>query len=60
MRVVDADRWLRAKRLATGVLAVGSLASMGGLEGDGAVPVYSWLLLACTFLMVGNITRHYR
>ena len=60
MYVRDHYRWLRAKRIATAVLALASLASVGGLEGDGEVPFVSWLLLACTIGMVANITRHYR
>jgi hypothetical protein len=60
MHVVNRVKWLRTKRFVTAILAVLSLASMGGLEGEGDVSFVSWLLLACTIGMVANITRHYR
>jgi hypothetical protein len=59
MHVRDQHKWLRAKRIVTAMLALASLASMGGLEGTGEVPFISWLLLACTMLGVWNITKHY-
>jgi hypothetical protein len=60
MYVKDQYKWLRTKRIVTAMLALSSLASVGGLEGDGPVPSYSWVLLACTIGMVYNITKHYR
>jgi len=62
MRVADWAKWLRAKRIATALLALLVIASAGGLEGTEPLQHAEWLLLLLPALgyMVHNITKHYK
>lgn len=57
MRVVNPYKWLRAKRIFTGVWFLATLAVAGGLEGDGAVPQQAWLMLLPLPFLIHNITK---
>jgi len=62
MRVVDFAKWLRAKQIATALLALLVVASAGGLEGTEPLQHGEWLLLLLPALgyMIHNITKHYK
>lgn len=57
--VRDRRKWLRTKRWLTAVAFIATLASVGGLEGEGAVPDYAWLLLCVFGALLVNITNDY-
>ena len=62
MRVVDWAKWLRAKRIATALLALLVMCVAGGLEGTEPIQNGEWLLLLMPLLgfMVYDITKHYK
>jgi hypothetical protein len=62
MRVADWAKWMRAKRIATALLALLVIACAGGLEGTEPLQNAEWLLLLMPALgyMVHNITKHYK
>jgi hypothetical protein len=57
--VRDRRKWLRFKRWLTAVAFIATLASVGGLEGEGAVPDYAWVLLGVFGWLLVNITNDY-
>lgn len=57
--VKDKRKWLRTKRWLTAVAFIATLASVGGLEGEGPVPDYAWVLLAVSGALIVNITNDY-
>lgn len=57
--VRDRRKWLRFKRWLTTLSVVATLASVGGLEGEGPVPVHSWVLLAVSGALIVNITNDF-
>ena len=59
MYVRDKRKWLRTKRWFTAILALTTLASVGGLEGTQPVPAYSWWLLLPLGFMIWNITKQH-
>ena len=62
MRVADWAKWMRAKRIATALLALLVIWLMGGLEGTEPIQNGEWffLLMPALGYMVHNITKHYR
>ena len=60
MRVVNKYKWHRVKCVVTAVMVLATLFSVGGLEGEGEIPGYSWFLLFGTGLLVVNVTNYWR